>query len=81
MEVEDRYRFWAEEASKLFGGLDICTVDVLVAEADGKEYILEINGTSSGLAPEFIVEDNQIIKELLVHRMNEALCTGDEEDE
>jgi len=31
------YRLWAEEAATLFGGLDICTVDVLHERETGKE--------------------------------------------
>ena len=30
------------------GGLDILTVDAIVESGTGKEYILEVNGTSSG---------------------------------
>ena len=69
-----RYKRWADEASQLFGGLDICTVDVLVEAESGKEWILEVNGTSSGLSPEQAVEDNEIIRELTLERMNTELC-------
>eukprot|EP01043_Picozoa_sp_COSAG02_P027315 COSAG02_NODE_1605_length_11721_cov_163.467475_3_plen_378_part_00 len=69
-----RYKRWADEASQLFGGLDICTVDVLVEAESGKEWILEVNGTSSGLSPEQAAEDNEIIRELTLERMNTELC-------
>jgi len=38
----------AEAAGAMFGGLDILTVDGIVEEGTGKEYIIEVNGTSSG---------------------------------
>jgi len=64
IEMKPRYRFWAEEAAKMFGGMDIITVDVVVAE-DGEEFILEVNGTASGLAPSRAEEDNHIIRDLV----------------
>lgn len=67
--VTDQYKLWADEASKLFGGLDICTVDV-IHESSGQEYILEVNGTSSGLSPEHAAEDNAYIREVVLEKMN-----------
>ena len=43
-----RYRLWADSAAATFGGLEIVTVDALHRAKDGKEFILEMNGTSSG---------------------------------
>lgn len=74
VEVTGRYRMWAEEASGMFGGLDICTVDVLHDRDTGQEYILEVNGTSSGLCPDQADEDNAHIRELTLSKMNAALC-------
>jgi len=72
--TEDRYKLWAELASKLFGGLSICTVDVICAE-NGTEYIMEVNGTSSGLCPEFEEEDNTEIKKLVLAEMDKLFCS------
>jgi glutathione synthase/RimK-type ligase-like ATP-grasp enzyme len=72
--VEDRWRKWADEASKMFGGLDILTVDAIVEEGTEKEFILEVNGTSSGFHPDCEVEDNMHIREIVLERMNEELC-------
>lgn len=71
---EDRWRRWASEAAALFGGLDILTVDAIIEESTGAELILEVNGTSSGLHPDFADKDNAMIKELLLQKMNAALC-------
>ena len=46
--VEDRHRRWADEASRIFGGLDLLALDVLV-DADGNETIIELNDTAAGL--------------------------------
>lgn len=72
-ELTPQYKLWADEAAKFFGGLDICTVDA-IHTIKGKEVILEVNGTSSGLAPEFEKEDNQHICDLVLERMNDTFC-------
>mmetsp|Transcript_69711 Transcript_69711/g.167347 ORF Transcript_69711/g.167347 Transcript_69711/m.167347 type:complete len:352 (-) Transcript_69711:97-1152(-) len=72
--LEERWRTWATFASEMFGGLDILTVDAIVEEGSGQEYILEVNGTSSGLHPDCADEDNVHIRELLVQKMNAELA-------
>mmetsp|Transcript_62988 Transcript_62988/g.177667 ORF Transcript_62988/g.177667 Transcript_62988/m.177667 type:complete len:348 (+) Transcript_62988:145-1188(+) len=74
LECADRWRRWAEVAAEMFGGLDILTVDAIVEEGTGREVILEVNGTSSGLHPDRAEEDNRHIMELVLGRMDEALC-------
>lgn len=37
----ERYKLWVDEASKLYGGLDLLALDAIVDEK-GKEYILEV---------------------------------------
>jgi len=71
LEVTPKYRRWAEEAGKMFGGLDICTVDAIHEASTGKEFILEVNGTSSGLAPDMAAEDNLHIREVVLEKMNQ----------
>lgn len=74
LELTERYKFWADEASQMLGGLDICTVDVIHSEKDNKEYILEVNGTASGLAPGYIEIDNQHIRDVVIDKMNAIFC-------
>ncbi|ETO07431.1 synapsin-1 [Reticulomyxa filosa] len=69
LELLPRYKFWADICGQSFGGMDIVTVDVLVAAQDGKEYILEFNGTASGFGKD--EEDNLILREFTIHKMNE----------
>lgn len=73
VEVTPLYREWLDAASQMFGGLDICTVDAIHDRESGKEYILEVNGTSSGLAPDNAEVDNRQIKDLTLAKMNAEL--------
>ena len=45
-----------------------------VDAATGKEWILEVNGTSSGLAPGAEADDNADIRELVLAKMSAKLC-------
>jgi hypothetical protein len=78
-----RYKFWADECAKCFGGMDIITVDVLVSKADGSERILEFNGTASGFGEK--EEDNELLAALTVEKMSRHFCAymydGDDVDE
>lgn len=63
---------WAELATFLFGEglpMDVLTVDAVVDEA-GQAHILEINGTSSGLAPEEAADDNVTIRDLVLLKLS-----------
>mmetsp|Transcript_7749 Transcript_7749/g.8557 ORF Transcript_7749/g.8557 Transcript_7749/m.8557 type:complete len:359 (+) Transcript_7749:62-1138(+) len=71
IEVTDKYKFYIDEASNMFNGLSICTVDIIVERNTGKEYILEVNGTSSGLMPDKAKEDNKLIRDLVLEKMND----------
>lgn len=71
IEVTDTFREWAEECGKLFGGMDILTVDAIHSK-DGKDYILEINDTASGFAPANMEEDMRHVRDLVLQRMHEA---------
>jgi hypothetical protein len=64
-----RYKLWADKASKMFGGMEILAVDVLVEQDTGKEYILEVNDTSIGLGPTHAEEDMRIMGKLVLDKM------------
>jgi synapsin len=68
LELTEQYKMWADEASTLFGGLDILSVDAVHCE-DGKELILEVNGSSSGFMPDTLEEDNGDVRDLVLARM------------
>ena len=64
IDVAGKYNLWADESSKILGDLGICTVDIIHETETDKEYILEVNGTSSGLLPDRADEDNDYIRDL-----------------
>lgn len=79
--VTDAFRDWIAAASVMFGAsaengdvMDILTVDAIVEETTGRTFILEVNGTSSGLAPDTEKEDNAHIGELVLDRMRQLYC-------
>ncbi|GAB5370549.1 hypothetical protein AAMO2058_001502600 [Amorphochlora amoebiformis] len=76
IKMTDEYKFWADEASKLFGGLDICTVDAIHNAKDGKEYIMEVNDTASGLLPDRQKHDNAHIRELVLGKLTTTVSSA-----
>jgi glutathione synthase/RimK-type ligase-like ATP-grasp enzyme len=71
LDVTPKYKLWADECSRMFGGLDILAVDAIHTK-DGKEFILEMNDGSIGLAPEREDADNKAIRNLVITRLREA---------
>eukprot|EP00768_Dysnectes_brevis_P008610 gnl/Dysnectes_brevis/790_a870_3151.p1 GENE.gnl/Dysnectes_brevis/790_a870_3151~~gnl/Dysnectes_brevis/790_a870_3151.p1 ORF type:complete len:404 (-),score=93.12 gnl/Dysnectes_brevis/790_a870_3151:46-1227(-) len=72
-----RYVAMVETAAKVCGGLDICTLDILVCRRaeDGAEveYILELNGSASGMCPISLDEDSEAMRRMVLRRMEEEL--------
>ena len=68
--VTEEFQRWADLCKPMFGGLDIFTVDAIHTES-GKNTILEVNGTSSGLFPDRADEDNNDIKDLVLAKARE----------
>ncbi|KAF7266020.1 hypothetical protein GWI33_020611 [Rhynchophorus ferrugineus] len=80
--MPERYKTWVDEVSDLFGGLDICALEVVVGK-DGREYIIEVNDSALTLLGDSQEEDRRHIADLVVARM-QAICrprtpTGGEE--
>ncbi|KAL0478007.1 synapsin [Acrasis kona] len=71
--LEDKYKLWADECSKLFGGLDILAVDALHGK-DGKDYIIELNDTAIGLTPGYWELQTKLIVDIAIERMNDIYC-------
>ncbi|KAF5278331.1 hypothetical protein FQA39_LY05820 [Lamprigera yunnana] len=72
IQMPERYRVWVDEVSDLFGGLDICALEVVVGK-DGKEFIIEVNDSALTLLGDSQEEDRRHIADLVVSRM-QAIC-------
>jgi hypothetical protein len=78
IEMTDTYRFWITEVSKMFNGLDICTVDAIYDADSGKEYIMEVSGSSSSFSPDTdtLEADNIVVKEMVLAKLNALYQTN-----
>lgn len=70
--VSERLKKWIDDVSETFGGLEICSIEAVVAK-DGKENILKVCGTTFTLLGDSQEEDRKNIADLIVQRMS-AIC-------
>ncbi|XP_014237293.2 synapsin [Trichogramma pretiosum] len=70
--VSDKHRGWVDQVCQLFGGLDICAIELLVGK-DGREYIIEVNDSALSLMGDTQEEDRRHIAELVAAKM-QAYC-------
>lgn len=61
------------QVSELFGGLEICALEVVVAK-DGKEYIIEVNDSALSLMGDTQEDDRRHIADLVTQRMQVCCC-------
>lgn len=66
--MTERYKTWVDEVSELFGGLEICALEIIVGK-DGKEYIIEVNDSALTLMGDSQEEDRRHIADLVTQRM------------
>ncbi|ESN90625.1 hypothetical protein HELRODRAFT_130473, partial [Helobdella robusta] len=66
--VNDRYKSWVDECSKIFGGLDIICVKAILA-ADGREFIVEVTDSSLPLLGNEQEEDCQLMADLVIRKL------------
>ena len=61
---QERHRIWIDLVAEMFGGLDLCSLEALVAR-DGTEVIIEVNDCAMGLLGESQEEDRRNIAEVI----------------
>ncbi|XP_054274413.1 synapsin isoform X2 [Macrosteles quadrilineatus] len=72
IQMPDRYKMWLDEVAAMFGGLDICALEMIVAR-DGREFIIEVNDSALSLMGDTQEEDRRHIADLVTQRMQQ-LC-------
>ncbi|XP_060603309.1 synapsin-like isoform X2 [Ruditapes philippinarum] len=72
VQMNDRYKLWVDECSKIFGGLDVLVVEAIQGK-DGKEYIIGVNDSAMTLLGETQEEDRKLISELTLSKMQATL--------
>lgn len=74
IEVTDTFKFWADIVyQEVFNSeMDIFTVDA-VHTTDDKYYILEINDSASGFAPQNYAQDMKHVRDVVLERVKKLL--------
>lgn len=70
--MTEEFARWLDAAASIFGGLDICALDVVHSVKDDRFIILELNDTAIGLANQHEAEDHGHIRDLTLVRMAAA---------
>ena len=71
MDDNKQYKKWAESVSKIFGGLDIFALNVVVT-ASGEELILGMQDCSCPFAPQYASEDAEQCAQLVIERIDKT---------
>ena len=69
MDFTPKYKMWIDEIRKAMPYMESFCIDSLMTR-DGKEYILEINGSSQGLSKDHIKEAHLKLIELIKSKLN-----------
>ncbi|OHS93951.1 synapsin IIa [Tritrichomonas foetus] len=70
MDIQPQHKRWVDLIRKEYPDLEIFAIDAIV-DKDGKEYILEVNGSPIGLMPEHEKEELEKMRDLILLKVNE----------
>jgi len=65
-----QYKTWVDTVASV-SGMDILALDVIHAK-DGKEYILEVNGSPIGLGPTNEIADSKHMRDLIIAKLQQT---------
>ncbi|ESO12381.1 hypothetical protein HELRODRAFT_62123, partial [Helobdella robusta] len=71
MPMNERYKSWVDECSKLFGGLDMMCIQIMQGK-DGKEYIVEMNDSTMSILGSSQSEDYKLVVDLVISKMEQS---------
>ena len=81
IELTEEFKLWADECSKLFGGMDILAVDAIYGKKTKKCHIIELNGTAIGILPERWRSDSIYITNMVIERLNQYYCNKNDDQQ
>ncbi|OHT07008.1 Synapsin, ATP binding domain containing protein [Tritrichomonas foetus] len=70
IDMTPKYKKWVDLIVQHFPDMETFCIDAIV-DKNGREYILEVNGSAQGFAPEHGIEDLQHLTQLVVRRVKE----------
>ncbi|CAG5040232.1 unnamed protein product [Parnassius apollo] len=73
--MNDRYKMWIDEVSEIFGGLEVCALELVVGK-DGREHIIELNDSATSFMGDSQEEDRRYLAELVLQRMQSVCRPG-----
>ncbi|CAK1604253.1 unnamed protein product [Parnassius mnemosyne] len=73
--MNDRYKMWIDEVSEIFGGLEVCALELVVGK-DGREHIIELNDSATSFMGDTQEEDRRYLAELVLQRMQSVCRPG-----
>ena len=80
-EVTQQFKIMIREASSIFGGLDICALDLVHDTKTDSFKILELNGTAIGLVQRHKEEDMKCMRDLVITKMSQIYASIDKKKE
>ncbi|KAH0794310.1 Synapsin, ATP binding domain containing protein [Histomonas meleagridis] len=72
IDMTPRWKKWVDLIFESYPDMETFAIDAIV-DKEGKEYILEVNGSSHGLVPDHFEEDTNHLKDLVVSRIREII--------
>ena len=65
-QTTEQFARWIREASTVFGGLEICALDLVHEKETDSFKILELNGTAIGLVRRHAEDDMNLMRDLVI---------------